>query len=338
MTTVVLGWDGLDYELATEWGLADSFGEHYKRIETFDNEILDKPHTEELWPSIITGERPDVHGVYAAEEGSQDWENPIIDWSANVAESVVPQTVRTSIGAMLRARGAEQKYADPTYYSDRGISTVFDEYRSLPLAIPNYQTDTDDQFGILTDRDTHLKHVIEWGTEADGSQNEPGIPEDQFDALLVGECHKKLGIVREAIHRDYDLIFVWLSYLDSVGHVAPIVDESGYQARSYAQAATWTREIAESMSDGDTLITVSDHGLRDGYHTHDAFLASSDPRVTDATDSVLDLRAAIEAVTPKREFTGDDSVPVREQYQADATTSARSRDDVESQLEDLGYL
>jgi hypothetical protein len=31
MTTVVLGWDGLDHQLVTDFGLADSFGDFLKK-------------------------------------------------------------------------------------------------------------------------------------------------------------------------------------------------------------------------------------------------------------------------------------------------------------------
>lgn len=344
MTTVVLGWDGLDYELATEWGLADLFGLNHRRIETFDNETLGKPHTAELWPSIVTGQPPDEHGVHAAgDSGAQEWANPLIQHAARVAQYVVPETVRTRIGQLLRARGAEMPHRGPDYYAERGVSTVFDDRRALPLAVPNYRTERDGRYGVLADRGAQLAQVLEWDSSGDhGRWHEPGIAESVFDELLVGELHKKLGIVREAIQREYDLLFVWLGYLDTVGHVAPVVDEAGYQARSYRQAAQWTRELRSELADGDALITVSDHGLRDGYHTHDAFLGSTDSRVLDGTESVLDVRAAVDAVTPTRPTADhaedDDHVPVREGYRHEATTTERSAADVRGQLEDLGYL
>lgn len=341
MTTVVLGWDGLDYELATEWGVADLFGRHHREIATFDNEVLEKPHTYELWPSIITGQRPDEHGITAAgDSGAQDWENPLIHRTAQIAQHVIPERVRTQIGEILRSRGAKTNQKGPDYYTERGVSTVFDDRRALPLAIPNYHTQGDERYGVLADRGAQLAQVLEWDSSGEnGRWHEPGIPESEFDELLAGEAHKKLGIVREAIHRDYDLIFVWLGYLDSVGHVAPVVEEAGYQARSYRQAARWTREIQGELADDDTLVSVSDHGLRDGYHTHQAFLGSSDPQVIELAESVLDVRAAVDAVTPTRSTVRHtESVPVREEYRQGANTTERSTADVRQQLDDLGYL
>lgn len=337
--TVVLGWDGLDYELATRWGVADAFGKHNARIETFDNEHLGKPHTHELWPSIITGEHPDTHGIYAAgDTGASDWDNPWIHRAAQAAQYVVPSDLRTKLGAILRSRGAELTHRGPEYYNECGIDTVFSGRQALSIAVPNHHTDTDDRFDILADRGAQLAQLLEWDSSGEnGRWHEPSIPEHEFDQRLVGEAHKKLGIVREAIQREYDLVFVWLGYLDSVGHVAPVVDETGYQERAYAQAAKWTREIASDLRSEDTLITVSDHGLRDGYHTHDAFAGSTDPGEIEGAESVLDVAAAIDDVTPEAKSTSE-AVPVRRSYACDDEAASRDAEDVASQLHDLGYI
>lgn len=339
--TVVLGWDGLDYELATELDVADAFGSHTRRIDTFDNEAIGKPHTAELWPSIITGQHPDGHGIYAAgESGAVDWDSSIIHKTAKAAQYVIPEGIRKRVGAWLRSRGAEMTQRSPAYYEERDIETVFDDRNSLPLALPNYRTVADQRYGILADRGAQLAQVLDWDSSGeDGRCHEPGIPIHEFDQLLVGELHKKLGVVREAIQRDYDLVFVWLGYLDSVGHVAPVVDETGYQARAYAQASKWTREVASDLRPEDTLITVSDHGLRDGYHTHDAFLGASEPGITSGTTSVLDVADAIDRVTPRNSAR---QPTVRDAYTTATTEAAsgagRSVEGVRDQLADLGYI
>jgi len=51
---IVLGWDGLNLELAERFGVAESFGAHTATIETYVNPATDEPHTKELWPSMIT--------------------------------------------------------------------------------------------------------------------------------------------------------------------------------------------------------------------------------------------------------------------------------------------
>ncbi|WP_204266901.1 hypothetical protein, partial [Citrobacter youngae] len=41
--------------------------------------------------------------------------------------------------------------------------------------------------------------------------------------------------------------------------------------------------------------SVSDHGLQNGVHTHEAMVAGTSPRLVEGIDSVLDVRGAIEA-------------------------------------------
>lgn len=338
-TTVVLGWDGLDYELAKQFGLADAFGRHNKRIETFDNPALGKPHTHELWPSIITGVEPEDHGVWAKTEGTADWDSPVIQTVANVAENVIPDRLRTKLGAMLRARGAEMSHRGPDYYRDVGVDTVFDGRQALPLGVPNYHTATNDRYGILADRGAQLAEYLDFdtsGTEGEGSWYEPGIPDHEFEQLIAGEASQKLGIVRAAVQREYDLVFVWLGYLDTVGHLAPVVDEAGFRRRAYDRSATWTREVADTLQPEDTLVCVSDHGLRNGFHTHDAFLGTSEERAIDGVRSVLGVRDGIERVTPASGEVEDP--PIREAHQHDDAGETREAAAVRDQLENLGYV
>lgn len=338
MTTVVLGWDGLDHRLAVEWGLADAFGPHHREIETFDNPVLEKPHTYELWPSIVTGVGPDEHGIHAATEtGGTDWESDWLSLAARISSGIVPEGVRSEIGRRLRNRGATLDFREAAYYEDRDLETVFDGRRSLALAVPNYRTDDDDALDVVFDRGAQLGDFlhIEEGTDGE-SRHRPKIPLASLEQRLVAETTKKLGALEAAFQREYDLVFAWLGFLDTIGHLAPTVDEAGWQRRWYRQSARWTTEIRDQLGDDDVLICVSDHGLRSGRHTHDAYLGATDERVVDGTASVLDVADAIDAVTPRRDVT--ETPPVSERYRIDAAEGAESAEAVRDRLEDLGYL
>ncbi|NHN46964.1 nucleotide pyrophosphatase [Halostella sp. JP-L12] len=337
MTTVVLGWDALDYELAEQFGTKEKFGKYNKCIDTFDNDVIGKPHTAELWPSIITGVGPETHGIYATSEGSADWENPVVQTAANAAEHIIPDRLRTSIGALLRAHGAEMRYPGPDYYDEEGVDTVFDGRRSLPIAIPNYRVDTDHRFGVLTDRGAQFAEYVDFDTSGEaGKWHEPGIPDHEFAELVTGKAVEKLGIVREAVQRDYDLVFVWLAYLDTVGHLDPVMREHGYQKRAYRQAASWTEEVRSLLQPEDTLVCVSDHGLRKGYHTHDAYLGASEEEAIEDVETVLDVRNGVERVTNRSNT--DSSPQIRPAYQQDPDRNHRDPESVREQLSELGYI
>jgi hypothetical protein len=338
VTTVVLGWDGLDADLVEAFDLSGAFGDHERRLSTFDNPELGKPHTYEVWPSMITGRPPSDHGIYAAtgEEGVA-WGNPAVAAAARIGRRVVPDGIRTRIGASLRERGAGLDFKSPSYYRERGVDTVFDGRASRAITVPNYATERDERLGLDADRGAALGEFLSIDEGADDeTAHEPRVSVPELEERLVSEATEKLGVVRACVQRDHDIVFVWLGYLDTVGHLAPVVDEDGWQERAYRLAAALTGEVAGALTPDDTLLCVSDHGLKEGRHTHDPYAAASDAAVLRGVESVLDVRDGIERVTPR---SGEaDEPPVRETFRADSAAASRDATDVRDQLEDLGYL
>ncbi|WP_323191065.1 nucleotide pyrophosphatase [Halostella sp. PRR32] len=338
MTTVVLGWDALDANLVEAFDLDGAFGEHGRRLSTFDNPTLGKPHTYEVWPSMITGLHPDDHGIHAAtEEEGVAWGNPAISVAARIGRRVVPDDLRTRIGALLRERGAGLDFKSPAYYRERGVDTVFDGRTARAITVPNYATERDERLGLDADRGAALGEFLSIDEGADDeTAHEPRVSVPELEERLVSEATEKLGIVRSCLQRDYDLVFAWLGYLDTVGHLAPVVDEDGWQERAYRLAAAFTGEVAAALAPDDTLLCVSDHGLTDGHHTHDPYAAASNAEALRGVESVFDVRDGIERVTPSTGATDDP--PVREAFRADSAVTSRDASDVRDQLEDLGYL
>lgn len=342
MTTVVLGWDGLDHQLVDDFGLTDSFGSFSKDIDTFDNEELGKPHTMELWPSMITGLEPVEHGFRPPHVDSTraSWENDRIDLISKMSQSLIPESVRSFVGSQLRNSGASfSKGAHASEYRQKGIETVFDNRKSLPINIPNYRTEFDDYYQLAVSRTGPLSEYVNLESEEGTQTFSPKIPLPEVEIRLAKWLSTKLAIVENGIYRDYDLIFVWLSHIDTIGHLDPLSD-SGWQERAYNEAARKTQYINNLLTDEDTLVCVSDHGLQNGQHTHNAFLGSTDEDVLDTAQSVLDLRSALDAVTPfSNELSGIDDYPdLRNQFKYESSTDKQTADHIHSQLEELGYL
>lgn len=332
-TTVVLGWDGLDHTLLEEFGLEDGFGATLRPIETFKNEVIGKPHTREIWPSMITGLPPEKHGIYAATESDQvKWSNPLIAFASDIANYCIPHPVRSWIGRQLRSKGAEVERFGSDYYDRKGLQTVFDGRRSLPVAVPNYWTDRDERFGYMFDRGAQLSRWLDRDTEG----WKPVETESQYavESEMMNEAHRKIGALRCALQREYDLIFVWLGIIDTAGHVEPVAREP-IQERMYRFASRATMNITDELSEGDTLLVVSDHGLRNGEHTMDA-TAAGDPGVVDQITSVFDVAPAINDVTPSSDPV--DTPPVRPEYAGKRQGNRSDADQVQEKLEDLGYL
>lgn len=301
-TTVVLGWDGLDYELAARYGLADDFAPHHRSIEPFDNPALGEPSTYELWPSIITGASPDRHGVEVLDgdgRGAQ-LEHPLMNVVGRVLHAATSERTRAQIGLQLRNRGISFEQKTPRHYRRRGVTTVFDGRRARPVGIPNYRTHRDDELDVISGWGEEMARYLDI-TVADSGRGvvyQPTVPEQRLEEWLVGEANKKIGIVRVALDGDYDIVFTWLAMLDNVGHTVPAVDDDSWQERAYRYAADMTNEVREAVGDDGTVVVVSDHGHRQAHHTHDAYLGATDTAALEDVERVTGVRAGLERVTP----------------------------------------
>lgn len=334
MTTVVLGWDGLDAQLVDEFGLGQLFGDEWSRIKTFANEIIGEPHTREVWPSIITGVSPNEHGIYAVEEGDGiKWSNPAIEAASDIAQYCLPHGVRTRIGRRLRSQGAEVEKFSADYYREYNLPTVFDGRRSLPIAVPNYWTERDDRHDYLFDRGAHLSQWLDRGSE--GWQPVDREAQARVEQEMVAEATRKLGAVQAAIQREYDLVFAWFGIVDTAGHVEPVSD-GPIQRRAYELAAGWTEVLRRQLAPDDTLVCLSDHGLRDGHHTMDATVASNSKDVVGSITSVFDVRAALGRVTAARDPVG--TPPLQDRHTHESGGEADTASIVRQNLEQLGYV
>ena len=299
-TTFVLGWDGLDYSLCERFGLADDFVPHHTRAETLDNEVLGKPDTYELWPSIITGKAPEKHGVrLVSENGGAGAENLLVNAATGFLHRNLSTEQRVKIAVRLRNRGLRLDQKSPDWYRKRGVSTVFDGRRSRVVGLPNYDTGRDEKLGLFNGWGKKSSEFLKLEVDADDRTvvYRPRTSLESLEDWLISEVGSKERIVHTAADRDYDIVFVWFAYIDTVGHTTPAVADEGWQRRAYENAVDVTRSLRESMDENDTLVVASDHGNRDADHTHDAFFGSTDERAVEGVGSVLDYREGIERVT-----------------------------------------
>jgi len=284
---VVLGWDGLDLELVDEFDLGPSFGRYRRTIETYANPVVGDPHTLELWPSMITGLHPDVHGILAKTEGEGvNWGNPAINLAATIGNSFVPDNVLTAIGAKLRRRGFGLDTKTPAYYRENGLETVFDEVPGRAISIPNYQTQYDREHELDAHR-TDLWSTLDCEKMAGGGK-EPTVALPRVYGLLGAELGERVGHTLEAIEAREPLVWTWFGLIDSIGHMEPALGKEVVE-HWYRTAASVTRQVRELTPDETTVVAVSDHGIQHGEHTHYATIASDDPAPIDDVSHVFDL-------------------------------------------------
>jgi len=304
-TTYVLGWDGLDYELCEEFGVAEGFVPHHKSADTFANEVLGKPDTYELWPSIITGSRPEEHGVWLIDEdeGGAGAANPVVDVAAGAMHRYLSPRSRIRVGIALRNRGLSLNQRSADWYRRKGVSTVFDGRDSRVIGVPNYRTEDDEGLDLLSGWGRKMSRYLDIHAD-EKAERVVYRPKKSLDAVndwLASEVGKKAGVVRARTDAGHDIVFVWFAYIDTVGHAAPAVSDPEWQRRAYEHAADVTGEIRRATDEDDTVIVASDHGNREGRHTFDAFFGATDERALEGVESVLDYRKGIDRVTGERD-------------------------------------
>lgn len=329
MTVVVLGIDALDPDLLDGDDYPNLCLTEYKRIDTVLSSETGRPSTHELWPTIITGLRPEDHGLQL--EGGLTWENPLFNLGSDLSNYVLPKQIQVKLGAWLLDNTEEGNFRAPaTYYEENGIATVFDEAVSKPIGVPNYVVDPDEEdrehelrknmgdlFQLDVDDETDHRHVT----------SDPG----EFYERAMEMSMIRIARVRRALRsKGYELVFGYTSGLDLVGHVA--YAEPGLQRRAYGELDDFVGELRGDLGEDDELLLVSDHGLQEGEHTEEAVVASTSEELIRDVESVLDVKGAIEAELRRN----DHEPPGKESMQPIGT--GEKGQEVREHLEDLGYM
>jgi predicted AlkP superfamily pyrophosphatase or phosphodiesterase len=323
MTVVVFGIDALDPglvdpEIHPHLTLAE-----YKTIKTLSSS-KGEPSTHELWPTIITGLRPEEHGL-TLDDGVA-WESPVLQVGSKVSDYVLPDSVQTQLGALLLNRTSEDAFRTPaSYYENNGLTTVFDDRAAKAIGIPNYVVDPDSE-----DREHQLRRDMGDLFERDPESKGGHASEDP--SAFYEQCMEMTMIrtarIRRALRsRQYELVFGYTSGLDLIGHVS--YDRPALQERAYEELNDFVGELYDDLSDEDELVLVSDHGLQDGLHTDEAMIAATDPSIIEDVSSVLDVRTALES-----ELDLHDHIP----SPRDDAVEMGDSSEVREQLEDLGYM
>jgi predicted AlkP superfamily pyrophosphatase or phosphodiesterase len=323
MTVAVFGIDALDPDLVDPEIHPHLTLAGYKTIKTLSSS-KGEPSTHELWPTIITGLRPEEHGLMLKDGVA--WESSVLRAGSKASDYVLPNSIQTQLGALLLNRTSEDAFRTPaSYYEDNGLTTVFDDRTAKAIGIPNYVVDPDSE-----DREHQLR-----GDMGDLFERDPGSkgghasadPSAFYEQCLEMTIIRTARIRRALRSRQYELVFGYTSGLDLIGHVS--YDRPALQERAYQELNDFVGELYNDLSDEDELVLVSDHGLQDGLHTDKAMIAATDPAFADHVSSVLDVREAVED-----ELRTNDHTPTPRTERTDAGDS----EEVRQQLEDLGYM
>jgi len=323
MTVVVLGLDALDPDLVDPEHHPNLVLDHHRSIGTIASHA-GEPSTHELWPTIITGVEPSEHGLVL--EDGVAWENPFLRLGSSAADFLIPDTLQSRIGAWLLTNTTEDAFRTPkSYYSDRGLTTVFDGLEAKPIGIPNYV------IGGAEDREHQLRRQLGslFERDPDAVGGHTSADPVEFYEQCIEMALVRLARARSALRSQrYGLVFAYTSGLDLIGHVAHGTPK--LQERAYAELDEFVGEVRADLDANDELLLVSDHGLQNGVHTNEAMAAGTSESMVGSIESVCDVRDAIETEIQTGAHRPSPMV-------LDGSDSGDA-EAVRTQLEDLGYM
>lgn len=327
MTVVILGIDALDPDLVDPDEHPNLILNDHRPIDTIESST-GEPSTHELWPTIITGLSPAEHGLTVEDDGVA-WGNPLLEIGSSTADYLLPDSLQTQLGAWLLTNTNTDAFRIPkSYYSENNISTVFEGFRSATIGIPNYVVSPDTE-----DREHNLRRNLGnlFERDPDATSGHKSADPYKFYEQCMEMAMVRIARARRGLRGGkYELVFAYTSGLDLIGHVT--YDLPKLQRQAYNELDEFVGELIEDLNDCDELLLVSDHGLQDGIHTSQAMVSGTNPNTIDRIDSVMDVRAAIEAALEKGEHEPEDPRFRRKDSNSGNVQAVRE------QLEDLGYM
>jgi len=253
MTVVVFGIDALDPDIVDSSEHPNlTLGSH-SPIRTITS-VSGEPSTHELWPTIITGLEPAEHGLEL--DDGVAWENPLLRTGSSVADSVLPDSVQTRVGAWLLNNTEEDAFRMPaSYYEEQGLTTLLDGPRRKAIGVPNYVVDDDTE-----DREHQLRRemgeLFERDPDARGG-HESTDPAEFYEQCMEMSMIRTARVRRALRSREHELVFGYTSGLDLIGHVSH--DRPELQRQAYDELDEFVGELRGDLRAEDELVLVSDH-------------------------------------------------------------------------------
>lgn len=294
---IIIGFDGLDPYIVDEFGLSGLKQQCHAYLDIPEDVCL---HTEVIWPTIITGVKPDMHGLTLT--NARTWKNPVLQFIARTAVSLLPEKILLPIGKKIQLLGFERRSkGNPEYYERRGLKTIFSDTRAKVIGVPGYApAQKTDQLRKLGGHSTYV----------------PIVEIDQLIAELEKEFKEREEALLEGIKLPVNILMVYFFCLDMIGHF--FWDNKEFMQSWYRKCEDLVQLVRTKMSSEDILIVISDHGMQKGKHAGKAFFSCSLPLDRNKIPaSIMGIKPLVEQLLSK---------------------TKDGHESVRKHLQDLGYI
>jgi len=255
MKVVILGFDGLEYNLVEHFRLKNMKQKQYGKLsipkecytETVDplgNKIYE-PWTPYVWSAFLTGKLPMETGV--SKQSLLQWNNPLLQFLRIVSMKVGLNRIRNK-GKIFEKLGFKRVHFS---IEDYKCPTIF-SYSKKPYII-NVPTISKN-----------------WGVELEGRT---------FDEMLQVTWRRFYNVRNETLQAikkgDWDLLMMYTRLLDVVGELC--FGKFMVLFKAYSICNQYVGQIQRYLGDDTICLIISDHGMERfgktsfGKHSNHAF-------------------------------------------------------------------
>jgi len=277
---IVLGIDGLEYNLAKKWRLKNMMQKKYSKLDLSDYKIVVTPP---IWGSMITGKIDKEIMNLWIKYGKLIGDNEKLEekkW-AEVLKKVIPKKIGTWIWDNLftPTLGGDPFDTTANFVKDKKYTTVFDFFeRPWDNGIPSYGRNVSapeqrklTEKAIEGDKKPYRKYILKQYTE------------------------DKLKLLNALGEKKYDFIFWYTPILDNIGHM-DIGRPLTHMMKHYLEVNNFVGIIKE-ICPKSIIYIISDHGMEAmnnkktswGNHSDHAFFSSNNGETIDKPFQLYDL-------------------------------------------------
>lgn len=288
MNLLILGFDGLEYNLVNRWKLKSLQQSQYGRLtipkecykETEDplGNIIYEPWTPFVWSSILTGKLPQEIGL--SEANIKKWQNPLLQLARTLSLKLklnkrkLTRQFFEGRGTTFERFGLQKKHFNLAETSK--APTIFDKARKpIAINVPMVQM-THGSFGDE-----------KWELELEGKTINGMIKEAWTDFQRIRR--RTLETIRT---NSWDLLMSYVRFLDTIGELQ--YGRFLRMHKAYMACNDYARIAKQLAGKQKYCLILSDHGMkpmnntRFGMHSNHAFY-SFNARINPPPQTITDL-------------------------------------------------
>lgn len=260
---IILGIDGLEYNLVTEWNLKHLQQRAYTKTDLSDFKVIVTPP---IWASMLTGRKiPEIEEPFIRRQKFIANQGNIAKvktpWYVKLGAKVLPLSIRKKLGDTITSNPFEKTY--DYLLRTKKYRTMFDYFeKTWTNGVPSYGRNVSNpevKAAMAEAVRGNLKPLLEY-------------------AFKTYERDRKA--LFEALEGDYELIFWYTPFLDEISHF--LIRKKLKLMNVYLDLNKLARNVSEKLDEDDVLYIISDHGMepipgdpRGGDHSDHGFFSSN---------------------------------------------------------------